>query len=78
MAAAMAPMKDTLRIVEWDELPPSVREIPDNFDPLADGVLMRHQAQWCAIRTPIKAAKKGRHTGIRITSYNVCYTKLLR
>lgn len=64
MAAPMAPMKDTLRIVEWDELPPSVREIPDAFDPLADGVLMRHQAQWCAIRTPIKAAKKGRRTGI--------------
>lgn len=32
MAAPMAPMKDTLRIVEWDELPPSVRDIPDNFD----------------------------------------------
>lgn len=62
--AAIAPLGDTLRIVEWEELPASVRQIPDSFDPLADGVLMRHQAEWCAIRKPIKVGKKGRRTGI--------------
>jgi len=62
--AKLAPRSDTKRIVEWDELPESVRQIPDGFDPLADGVLMRHQAQWVAIHASIKACPKGRRTGI--------------
>ncbi len=62
--AALAPRSDTQRIVEWDELPESVRAIPDGFDPLAEGVLMRHQAQWVAIQASIKACPKGRRTGI--------------
>lgn len=60
----LTPRADTLRIVEWDELPPSVREIPAGFDPLADGVLMTHQAQWAAISTSIAVCPKGRRTGI--------------
>ena len=34
------PLATTLRTLEWDDLPPSVRSIPEGFDPLADGVLM--------------------------------------
>lgn len=60
----MAPRADTQRIVDWDELPPEVREIPVGFDPLGEGVLMRHQAQWAGIRTTLKVCRKGRRTGI--------------
>jgi phage FluMu gp28-like protein len=60
----MKALADTVRIVEWDELPASVREIPDGFDPLADGVLMRHQAEWLKLDVRIKVAEKGRRTGI--------------
>lgn len=64
MSAALKPAADTQRIVEWDELPASVKSIPEGFNPLADGVLMKHQAQWLAIKASIKACKKGRRTGI--------------
>lgn len=62
--AGLAPRSDTLRIVEWDDLPESVRSIPAGFNPLADGVLMKHQAQWVALKASIKACPKGRRTGI--------------
>lgn len=62
--ATLAPLKSTLRIVEWEELPPQVREIPEGFDPLAEGVLMRHQADWLAIKATLKVCPKGRRTGI--------------
>ncbi len=64
MAQELKPRADTVRIVEWDELPPSVKQIPADFDPLADGVLMKHQAEWCAIDAAMKAGSKGRRTGI--------------
>ncbi len=64
MVASLAPLADTQRIVDWEELPPSVREIREGFDPLADGVLMTHQAAWVRLRKPIKAVPKGRRTGI--------------
>lgn len=64
MVAALAPRADTRRVVEWDELPESVRNIPEGFDPLADGVLMKHQAEWVSIKATIKACPKGRRTGI--------------
>jgi phage FluMu gp28-like protein len=51
-------------VVEWDELPPQAREIPEGFDPLAEGVLMAHQAAWLAIKAGIKVCPKGRRTGI--------------
>ncbi len=60
----MKALADTIRVIDWDELPASVREIPDSFDPLDEGVLMRHQAQWAKIRSRIKVAEKGRRTGI--------------
>ena len=60
----LAPLKDTRRTVDWEELPARVRAIPDGFDPLAEGVLMLHQAQWNAIKAPIKFCPKGRRTGI--------------
>jgi len=62
--AALAPRADTVREVGWDELPPDVRAIPPHFDPLAEGVLMRHQSQWAAIRKTLKVCAKGRRTGI--------------
>lgn len=39
-------------------------EIPDDLDPLADGVLMKHQAEWLADKSDLKLCKKGRRTGI--------------
>lgn len=58
------PLASTLRTLEWDDLPASVRAIPEGFDPLADGVLMKHQREVAAIDAAIIAVPKGRRTGI--------------
>ncbi len=58
------PLASTVRTLEWDDLPASVRSIPEGFDPLADGVLMLHQRQVAAIDAAIVAVPKGRRTGI--------------
>ncbi|MGO1000848.1 hypothetical protein [Lysobacter sp. CA196] len=60
----VAPLKSTLRVVEWEELPASAREVPFNLNPLADGVLMAHQREWLALRAGLKVSAKGRRTGI--------------
>lgn len=39
-------------------------EIPDDLDPLADGVLMAHQSAWLADESDLKVCEKGRRTGI--------------
>ena len=52
---------------EADELPdalPRGAEIPEDLDPLADGVLMAHQAQWLEDESDLKVCAKGRRTGI--------------
>lgn len=64
MVAIVKPLASTVRLVEWEELPASAREVPPHFNPLAEGVLMRHQAQWLKIKASIKVAPKGRRTGI--------------
>ena len=40
-----SPLPDTERIVDWDELPERVRQIPADFNPFAQGVLMDHQSE---------------------------------
>lgn len=48
-------------------LPPELprgAEIPPDQDPFADGILMKHQADWLADPSPLKIASKGRRTGI--------------
>jgi len=57
---------DVIRNVGWDELPPTVREIPHNLNPLADGVLMQHQREWLSLCAAydLTIADKGRRTGI--------------
>lgn len=50
-----------------DDLPaefPRGSEIPEDLDPLAEGVLMRHQAEWIEDDSPLKLGEKGRRTGI--------------
>lgn len=50
-----------------DELPdalPRGAEIPEDLDPLADGVLMAHQAEWLEDESDLKVCAKGRRTGI--------------
>lgn len=50
-----------------DELPgemPRGSDIPDDLDPLAEGVLMAHQAEWIADESILKICAKGRRTGI--------------
>ncbi|HJU39345.1 MAG TPA: hypothetical protein VJ724_07195 [Tahibacter sp.] len=64
MVDVTKPLASTVRVVEWDELPPRAREIPNGFDPLADGILMRHQVQCLAIRASIVVVPKGRRTGM--------------
>lgn len=52
---------------EPESLPPALArgaEIPENLDPLADGVLMKHQADWLADKSDLKLGEKGRRTGI--------------
>lgn len=50
-----------------DDLPeelPRGAEIPEDLDPLAEGVLMRHQAEWLEDESDLKLGEKGRRTGI--------------
>lgn len=39
-------------------------DIPNDLDPLADGVLMAHQTEWIADESTLKVCQKGRRTGI--------------
>jgi hypothetical protein len=57
---------DVIRILDWEELPASVREIPQDYDPLAEGVFMKHQAGWVKQihEHPLNLCEKGRRTGI--------------
>ncbi len=64
MTAAVKPLASTLRVVEWDELPPRARAIPANFNPVAEGVLMLHQREVVKLHHSIVAVPKGRRTGI--------------
>lgn len=64
MASVLQPLASTLRVLEWDDLPASVRTIADGFNPLDDGVLMLHQRQAAALKASIIAIPKGRRTGI--------------
>lgn len=43
---------------------PRGAEIPEDLDPLADGVLMRHQAEWLEDESDLKLGEKGRRTGV--------------
>lgn len=60
------PLPDTERLIDWEELPPSVRKIQANFNPLAAGVLMAHQSAWLRMQRDLDIAvcEKGRRTGI--------------
>lgn len=53
-----------VRLLDSQELPPSVLEIPEGLNPLADGILMEHQKEWLADDSPLKLHEKGRRTGI--------------
>ncbi len=57
---------DVIRILDHEELPASVRDLPQGDNPLADGVLMRHQRQWIKLihEEDLCIAEKGRRTGI--------------
>ena len=43
---------------------PRGAQVPDDLDPLADGILMQHQVDWIADKSDLKLAEKGRRTGI--------------
>lgn len=62
----MALPGDVIRVLGWEELPASVREIPADHDPMAEGVLMKHQRQWVWMceHNDLCIAEKGRRTGI--------------
>lgn len=46
-----------------EELPRGA-DIPDDLDPLADGILMKHQKDWLEDDSDLKLGEKGRRTGI--------------
>lgn len=63
------PGADTAPVLprEEDQLPPELTrgaEIPDDLDPLAEGILMAHQRAWLEDHSDLKIAEKGRRTGI--------------
>ena len=60
----MKPLASTLRTVDWDELPAAARDVPADFNPLSDGILMQHQVDWLNLHASIKVCGKGRRTGI--------------
>lgn len=43
---------------------PGASDLPPDLDPLADGILMRHQREWLEDTSDLKIAEKGRRTGI--------------
>lgn len=43
---------------------PRGAEVPADLDPLAEGVLMKHQRTWLEDQSDLKICKKGRRTGI--------------
>lgn len=50
-----------------EEIPgalPRGGDVPDDFDPLEEGVLMAHQAEWIGDDSTLKICAKGRRTGI--------------
>lgn len=49
------------------QLPPELPrgfDLPDDHDPLADGILMDHQKEWLEDQSDLKLGEKGRRTGI--------------
>ncbi|WP_049407237.1 phage protein [Stenotrophomonas maltophilia] len=64
--SALGSLPDTERILDWDELPESVRAISANFDISKAGVLMAHQSEWIRMQEGLDIAvcEKGRRTGI--------------
>jgi len=67
---SLAPLGDTQRIVEWDELPEKVRDIPDGFNPMDDGVFMKHQVEWVRLIHSVDLAigEKCRRSGITLAT----------
>lgn len=67
---SLKPLGDTQRIVEWDELPESVRDIPDGFNPMDEGVLMKHQVEWIKLIHSVDLAvgEKNRRSGITLAT----------
>ncbi len=45
-------------------------EIPADLDPLADGVLMAHQASWIGDDSDLKICEKGRRTGVTLPRHS--------
>lgn len=62
-AAPIAPVMSRAPDLLPPELPRGF-ELPDNHDPLADGILMDHQKEWLEDQSDLKLGEKGRRTGI--------------
>jgi len=54
-----------------DELPRG-SQLPDDLDPLADGILMAHQRTWLEDQSDLKVCEKGRRTGITFAEMLGC------
>ena len=62
----MAQPGDVIRIIDFDELPASVRELDTCESPLSSGVLMQHQIEWVdhIEANDLSIAEKCRRSGI--------------
>lgn len=63
LAATPAPVLSRAPVDLPIELP-AVVDLPAEHDPLADGILMRHQLEWIEDTSALKLGEKGRRTGI--------------
>lgn len=68
--STLTPLADTQRLIEWEELPESVRNIPDDFNPLDAGVYMAHQTAWVRLMhsVDLAVAEKCRRSGITLAT----------
>ncbi|MEM7507640.1 MAG: hypothetical protein AAF415_12935 [Pseudomonadota bacterium] len=59
-------MTDTVQPIDQlidNGLLPTQADLPEDFDPLAEGILMSHQKEWLEDRSPLKIAEKCRRSG---------------
>lgn len=63
LAAAPAPILSRDPAALPDEMPRGA-DLPDDHDPLAEGILMQHQLEWIEDQSALKLGEKGRRCGI--------------
>lgn len=63
LAAPPAPVMSRDPVALPDDMPRG-SDLPEDHDPLAEGILMRHQLEWIEDQSKLKLGEKGRRCGI--------------